>query len=351
MNIFVLTGAGISAESGLATFRGEGGLWEGHRIEDVCTPDALSKNRKLVHRFYDERRSSLKLVKPNAAHEALARLERHWTNQNKGDFLLVTQNVDDLHERAGSHNLIHMHGELKSALCDDCGARTPWHLPLGEFERCGFCKRGYLRPDIVFFGEMPYQMERIHEALRTCDLFLAVGTSGTVYPASQFVMFAKDAGAAAHQFNTELADGSHRFDTCHVGEASETLPKFVKEMTGNKTAGWDLTPEQKAAFIKEMEECGAHTTFYCSGMVEYLTSAGLDAEEMPDGSMRLYDQIIKLTQPEWGEPGIYAPNVLSAAIDAHGLDIATGMLGRGFGHRDRLEKLKEVWNDSVESEK
>ena len=236
-NILVLTGSGISAESGLATFRGEGGLWEGHRIEDVCTPDALSKNRKLVHRFYDERRSSLNLVKPNAGHEALAKLERHWTSRNKGDFLLVTQNVDDLHERAGSHNLIHMHGELKSALCEDCGGRTPWHLPMGEFERCSFCRRGYLRPDIVFFGEMPYQMERINDALRSCDLFLSIGTSGTVYPASQFVMFAKDTGAETHQFNTELADGSHRFDTCHVGEAGEMLPKFVDDLIGERPVG------------------------------------------------------------------------------------------------------------------
>lgn len=319
-------------------------MWEGHRIEDVCSLEALTKNRALVHRFYDERRSDLKLAKPNAAHTALAKLERHWESQNKGNFLLVTQNVDDLHERAGSHNLLHMHGELKSALCEGCGARMPWHLPMGEFEKCGSCKRDYLRPDIVFFGEMPYQMERVHEALKSCDLFLSIGTSGTVYPASQFVMFARDAGAETHLFNTELPDGSRHFSNCHIGAAGQTLPKFVNELIGERPAGWNLTPEQKAAFIKEMEECGTHSTFYCSGMVDYMTNAGLDAEELPDGSMRLYDQIIKPTQPEWGEPGIYAPEVLSAAIEAHGLDIQTEMLGRGFGHRDRLDKLLKIWN-------
>jgi NAD-dependent deacetylase len=229
VNIIILTGAGISAESGLATFRGGDGLWDGHRIDDICTPEALDSNRALVHRFYDERRSDLKLAKPNPAHNALARLERHWESQQNGNFLLVTQNVDDLHERAGSRNLIHMHGELNSVLCEGCGARKAWHLPLPEYERCPSCRRDYLRPDIVFFGEMPYQMDRIHEALRTCDLFLSVGTSGTVYPASQFVMFAKDAGAEAHLFNTNFVDRSKHFEICHIDQARQALSSWVND--------------------------------------------------------------------------------------------------------------------------
>lgn len=130
---------------------------------------------------------------------------------------------------------------------------------------------------------------------------------------------------------------------CHLGKAGHLLPKWVGELIGEKPVGWNLTEEQKTAFIREMNECGAHTTFYCKDMVQYMTDAGLDAEEMPDGSMRLYDQIIKPVQPEWGEPGIYAPNILTAAIEAHGLDIKSGMLGRGFAHEDRLRLLREYW--------
>src|SRR6188768_703131 len=160
-NIVILTGAGVSAESGIATFRGPGGLWEGHRVEDVCTPEALAQDPDLVHRFYDARRAALATVVPNAAHSALARLDAAWP----GELLIVTQNVDDLHERAGAARLLHMHGELKSAWCRACDARMKWEGEMGDGPACPNCGvRGALRPDIVWFGEMPYEMDRIDRA-------------------------------------------------------------------------------------------------------------------------------------------------------------------------------------------
>jgi len=180
-NIVILTGAGISAESGLATFRGSDGLWEGHRVEDVATPEAFRRDPALVQAFYDARRARLAGVEPNAAHIALARLDAEWP----GELLIVTQNVDDLHERAGARRLIHMHGELKSAWCLACDARTAWELELSTGPACPSCgERGSLRPDIVWFGEMPYAMDLIDEALRKADLFVSIGTSGAVYPAA-----------------------------------------------------------------------------------------------------------------------------------------------------------------------
>ena len=161
-NIVILTGAGISAESGLATFRAADGLWEGHRVEDVATPDAFRRDPALVHAFYDARRAQLRQVEPNAAHRALARLDAEWP----GELLIVTQNVDDLHERAGASRLLHMHGELKSAWCLACGERTRWEEDLGNHPPCPSCGvAGKLRPDIVWFGEMPYGMDRIEAAL------------------------------------------------------------------------------------------------------------------------------------------------------------------------------------------
>ena len=189
-NIVVLTGAGVSAESGIATFRGPGGLWEGHRVEDVCTPEALAADPVLVHRFYDLRRAALAEVEPNAAHLALAELDATWP----GELLIVTQNVDDLHERAGARRLLHMHGELTSALCAACGVRRPWREALPPGTRCEACGAAALRPDIVFFGEMPYQMERIEAALARADLFVSIGTSGAVYPAAGFVQLADALG-------------------------------------------------------------------------------------------------------------------------------------------------------------
>ena len=226
-NIVILTGAGISAESGLQTFRAADGLWEGHKVEDVATPDAYRRNPALVHEFYDARRVRATEVEPNAAHVALARLEAAWD----GEFLLVTQNVDALHERAGSANLIHMHGELNSGWCRACDQRFAWAGPMGEAARCGTCgETGQVRPDIVWFGEMPYEMEAIEQALRRCDLFVSIGTSGAVYPAAGFVQTAKYCGARALEINLDPSMGSIFFDEHRHGPASELVPKWVKEM-------------------------------------------------------------------------------------------------------------------------
>lgn len=225
-SIVVLTGAGISAESGLATFRGPDGLWEGHRVEDVCTPEALARDAATVHRFYDERRCALARVEPNAAHRALARLDAEWT----GDLLIVTQNVDDLHERAGARRLIHMHGELLSALCASCGARDRWSDPLAPGSVCAACASPTLRPDIVFFGEMPYAMDRIERALAAADLFVSIGTSGAVYPAAGFVQAARYAGARTLELNLDRSAGSDSFDETRLGPASELVPAWIDEL-------------------------------------------------------------------------------------------------------------------------
>lgn len=222
-NIVILTGAGISAESGVATFRGPGGLWEGHRVEDVCTPEALVRDPELVHRFYDERRAKLAGVVPNAAHRALARLDAQWP----GELLLVTQNVDDLHERAGSTRLLHMHGELRSALCGHCGVRTGWDEPLPPATECPNCGVEALRPDIVFFGEMPYQMERIEAALAHADLFVSIGTSGAVYPAAGFVQTARHHGADTLEMNLDPSGGSIWFAESRMGPAGTLVPAWV----------------------------------------------------------------------------------------------------------------------------
>ena len=235
MNIVILTGAGISAESGLATFTGADGLWNGHRIEDVCTSDALERNLDAVCAFYDERKAEATSAEPNPAHHALASLERFWQETGKGEFLLVTQNVDDLHERGGSKNLLHMHGLLNSAFCMECGWQGPRHGRLEANRECAACERDALRPDIVLFGEAPRHLRRIETALERCNLFVAIGTSGTVYPAAGFVEIAKAHGAETHQFDKNLDRGSHRFDLCHVGEAGQTLPKWVNELIGGRT--------------------------------------------------------------------------------------------------------------------
>ena len=222
-NIVVLTGAGISAESGIATFRGPGGLWEGHRVEDVCTPEALARDPALVHRFYDERRRALASVRPNAAHQALARLDAEWP----GELLIVTQNVDDLHERAGARRLIHMHGELLSALCAACEERTRWARDLPPQSACASCGESTLRPDIVFFGELPYRMDAIEAALARCDLFVSIGTSGAVYPAAGFVQLAKYHGAATLELNLEISAGSAWFAESRLGPATTLVPAWV----------------------------------------------------------------------------------------------------------------------------
>ncbi len=225
-NLVILTGAGVSAESGIATFRGPGGLWEGHRVEDVCTPEALARDPALVHRFYDLRRAALEAVAPNAAHHALARLDAAWP----GELLIVTQNVDDLHERAGATRLLHMHGELRSALCAACGVRERWEEALPPESECPNCGILALRPDIVFFGEMPYEMERIEAALADADLFVSIGTSGAVYPAAGFVQTARHHGAATLEMNLEPSGGSHWFEASRMGPAGTLVPAWVDEL-------------------------------------------------------------------------------------------------------------------------
>ncbi len=225
-NIVILTGAGVSAESGVATFRGPDGLWEGHRVEDVATPEAFMRDPHLVQKFYDERRAKLKTVQPNAVHMALARLDAEW----KGEFLLVTQNVDDLHDRAGSQRLLHMHGELNSALCLACDIRSAWNGTLADGPPCPACGAQALRPDIVWFGEMPYHMERIEAALAACDLFVSIGTSGAVYPAAGFVQTARACGAQTLEINLDPSEGSHLFDESRQGEAGTLVPEWVESL-------------------------------------------------------------------------------------------------------------------------
>lgn len=226
-NIVVLTGAGISAESGLKTFRGADGLWEGHRVEDVATPEAYVRDPALVHQFYDARRARLGEVEPNEGHRALARLDAEW----RGELLIVTQNVDDLHERAGARRLLHMHGELTSGWCLACDERFGWDGPMGEGASCPICQvSGRVRPDIVWFGEMPYEMDRIDRALSNCDLFVSIGTSGAVYPAAGFVQTARYCGAHTLEINLEPSQGSLFFDERRYGPAGIEVPKWVNEL-------------------------------------------------------------------------------------------------------------------------
>jgi NAD-dependent deacetylase len=228
--IVVLTGAGISAESGLPTFRGKDGLWEGQRFEEVATPEAFARDPESVHRFYNHRRRQLRdaAVRPNAAHLALAELERRWP----GEVLVVTQNVDDLHERAGQRRLIHMHGQLDRVRCTSCAWAGRWEVDLGTGHACPHCgKTGSLRPDIVWFGEMPAAMEDIEDALEACDLFVAIGTSGNVYPAAGFVETVRSASLAhTVEINLEASAKGSRFEERRYGPASEEVPRFVDEI-------------------------------------------------------------------------------------------------------------------------
>lgn len=227
--IVVLTGAGISAESGIRTFRGADGLWENHRLEDVATPEAFERDPELVQRFYNARRRQLLsgAVMPNAAHRALAELEA----QFPGECLLVTQNIDDLHERAGSHNLIHMHGELLKARCRITGDLFPIADDLTTEMPCPCCNEpGNLRPHVVWFGEMPLQMERIYDALSACDLFISIGTSGNVYPAAGFVECANLAGAHTVELNLERSSVGDAFAEHRQGQASKVVTGYVREL-------------------------------------------------------------------------------------------------------------------------
>lgn len=227
MQITILTGAGISAESGLGTFRDKDGLWTKVRLEDVATPEAFARNPAKVHEFYNFRREGLLAARPNAAHEALAELGRKLGE----DLVLITQNIDDLHERAGSPAIIHMHGELLAALCSHCVHRWRWEGPMGTEAICASCAaRGGVRPDIVWFGEMPYRMDEILARIAETDIFVAIGTSGQVYPAAGFVMEAKAAGAKTIEINLEQTDSSGMFDHHLLGPASEIVPEWVDEV-------------------------------------------------------------------------------------------------------------------------
>ena len=226
MRMVILTGAGISAESGLKTFRDSDGLWEGHDIHEVATPEAFAHNPALVQRFYDERRAQLKTVEPNAAHHAIARLQREYP----GTVTLITQNVDDLHERAGSPSVIHMHGELFSAWCTGCNARMRWTLGLSGQPPCPRCNQPRLRPDIVWFGEIPYYQDEIHEALANVELFAAIGTSGVVYPAAGYGQAARLHGAQTALLNLDAGVDNAYFDEVHAGPATEIVPAWVQEL-------------------------------------------------------------------------------------------------------------------------
>lgn len=226
VNIVVLTGAGISAESGVPTFRDSDGLWEGHRIEDVATPEAYEERPTAVQRFYDARRRALADVEPNPAHVALARLEEVLDDK----LFLVTQNIDDLHERAGSQRVAHMHGQLLSALCRSCGRRTPWTGDLDDFPPCPGCGIPELRPDVVWFGEVPYEMDVIQGKLMRADLFVSIGTSGAVYPAAGFVQMAAACGAETLEINLEPSEGTAFFSEARHGPAGELVPVWVDEV-------------------------------------------------------------------------------------------------------------------------
>ncbi len=231
-NIVVLTGAGISAESGIDTFRDAGGLWEQHRVEDVATPEGFARDPDLVLNFYDMRRAALAGVEPNAAHRALARLDAAWAKDGERNLLIVTQNVDDLHERAGATRVLHMHGELLSALCWVCGERSAFAGTMIERPPCPHCGAKALRPDVVWFGEMPYEMDRIYDALRGADLFVSIGTSGAVYPAAGFVREARELGVRTLELNLERSEGSYWFHETRQGRAGELVPAWVDEVLG-----------------------------------------------------------------------------------------------------------------------
>lgn len=228
--IVVLTGAGISKESGLSTFRDPDGIWATVRIEDVATPEAFARDPARVHAFYNWRRAQMlkQDVSPNPAHRALARLERDWP----GRVLVVTQNVDNLHEEAGTRNLIHMHGRHREVRCNACGHVVAWQGDLSAAEVCGGCGApGGLRPNVVWFGETPVGMERIQDELAACDLFVSIGTSGAVYPAAGFVGLVRRIGRAhTLELNLEPSDGAARFAECRHGPASELVPAWVDEI-------------------------------------------------------------------------------------------------------------------------
>jgi len=236
--IVVLTGAGISAESGISTFRDKDGIWSKVDFREVATPEGFARNPERVLEFYNTRRKSSGGAKPNAAHFALAKLEREHASRNGGHVVVVTQNVDALHEAAGASNLIHMHGEHRKVLCNHCRARRPWGPEQPDLTvdlACLCCgKAGGLRPDVVWFGEMPYHMEQIYEELAAADLFMSVGTSGNVYPAAGFVAEARANGAQTVELNLEPSEGASLFHETHHGPATEVVPIYVDRLLEGK---------------------------------------------------------------------------------------------------------------------
>lgn len=227
--IVILTGAGLSAESGLSTFRDPEGIWAQYRIEDVATPQAFKRDPRAVLDFYNTRRKSAQGVEPNAAHLALAKLEADFG----GEVTTVTQNIDPLHERAGTKNLIHMHGEIMKSLCARCGTSEFWEKDFAVDLICDACgETGCLRPDVVWFGETPYRLEEIYGALSRCDLFISIGTSGHVYPAAGFVAEARAVGAHAVELNLEPSQGVSMFAEAIHGKATEIVPPYVDALLG-----------------------------------------------------------------------------------------------------------------------
>lgn len=224
--VVILTGAGISAESGLGTFRDTDGIWTKVRLEDVATPEAFHRDPVLVHQFYNERRQQAAQAEPNAAHRALARLQ----DALGDEVFLVTQNVDDLHEKAGSAQVLHMHGRLAGALCHSCGYRWTAPLDMRPEDVCPSCATAATRPDVVWFGEYPYGMAQIEDALSEAEIFAAIGTSGQVYPAASFVMQARQNGAETIELNLEVSETSRSFAQTRLGRASQTVPVWVDEL-------------------------------------------------------------------------------------------------------------------------
>lgn len=230
-NIVILTGAGISAESGIRTFRASDGLWEEHYIEDVATPEGYKRDPELVHRFYNARRELLRTVDPNAAHLALAELEAQWP----GQVTIVTQNIDDLHERAGSKNVLHMHGELLKARCPHSKQTIDWTTAIHATDMCQCCQFPEpLRPHVVWFGEMPLGLDRIYQALSEASLFISIGTSGNVYPAAGLVHEAAMHNAHTIEINLEPSQGKTHFAEHRYGRATIEVVKYVKELLAER---------------------------------------------------------------------------------------------------------------------
>lgn len=233
-NIVILTGSGVSAESGVATFRDKDGVWSRYDYRQVATPEGFAADPALVHEFYNQRRRALPGVEPNAAHKALAELERG-LDARGGKLTLITQNVDDLHERGGSKNILHMHGELLKSECAHCGSVTVSEEALSLDLACGACSRaGGMRPHVVWFGETPRYLDEAADAIMAADLFVSIGTSGSVYPAAGFVAEARALGVPAMELNLEPSENAHLFTDARYGPAGEIVPQWVSEILGEK---------------------------------------------------------------------------------------------------------------------